>query len=159
MFNIIQKTSNNIFQIFYFQVSISSCCAKSVITLERTLQSQFLISRVKRKNMCNVPKRITLQKFRNSYSKRMQGFQKRKNNSKQIIIVYFEQIKHLKENGTKKKVKHILVRHVIYKQCISLICTQEHIEKIIQVFMENRLVRLFREEMFIFEAKRLVYYS
>jgi hypothetical protein len=53
----------------------------------------------------------------------MQGFQVRKNNSKQIIIVYFEQIKHLKENGTKKKVKHILVRHVIYKQCISLICT------------------------------------
>jgi hypothetical protein len=60
--------------------------------------------------VCNVLEWITLQKFRNPHSRRMQGFQVQDNGSEQIITIYFRQIKHLKENGTKRRVKHTLMR-------------------------------------------------
>jgi len=60
--------------------------------------------------VCNVPKWITLQNFRNPHSRRMQGFQVQYNGYEQIITVYFRRIKHLKENVTKRRVKHTFMK-------------------------------------------------
>jgi hypothetical protein len=53
----------------------------------------------------------------------MQGFQVRENGFEQIITVCYRRIKCLTKNGIKRKVKHTLVRRVIYKQFNSIICT------------------------------------
>jgi hypothetical protein len=126
MFNntyiIIQKTSNNIFHFFKFLGFNFILLQKVSSHLDEHCRANFSFL-VRRKNMCYNPEWITLQKKLNLHSRWMQGFQVQENNFEQIIIVCFGRIKCLKGNGTKRRVKHVLVRCVMYKKCISIICT------------------------------------
>ncbi len=63
-----------------------------------------------------------------------------------------------KKNGTKRKIKQNFVRCIVYQQCIIKCCTRKLNKTIEKVFMENWLVRLFRQKMIISEVERLVHY-
>ncbi len=77
---------------------------KIIITFRRARFNQFLILQVRRKNMFNPLKRITLYKFTDLHSE-MQGFQVTENGSEKIITVYLGPVKCFKKNDIKRRTK------------------------------------------------------
>jgi hypothetical protein len=79
----------------------------------------------------------------------MQRSQIRKNGLEQVISVTMRPIECLKKDGTKRRIKQTLMKHITYQQGILKCHTKKLNKEIEKVFMENWFVRLFKQEVII----------
>jgi hypothetical protein len=67
----------------------------------------------------------------------MQRFQIKNNGLEQVINIIMRPVECQKKNGSKRRIKQTLVRHIVYQQDILKRCTSKLSKKFEKVFMEN----------------------